>query len=264
MNTLIVILSALIILAGCKSQDALQFYISPDGDDSQPGTMDAPIATFKKAEELIRQHGDRDLIFYLRGGTYRLDETFVISKDVWPGDDHTLQFIAYQEEIPVICADREVTGWTRVETSEYGLPPSATGKVWIADIPKGVADFNALYYKGKMLPRARSEGYYPVMSGRDLNLREYDKCLLHFPDGSLKTHENINDVEIAAKVSVDIAAGLVACSQAMGQSLREDIGLMFGQFHMKKAQAGAALLRLSKKKGWVMSPPLHVQQSEQA
>jgi len=74
----------------------------------------------------------------------------------------------------------------------------------------------------------------------------------------------INDMEIAAKVSMDIAAGLVACSQGMGQSLREDIGLMFGQFHMKKAQAGASLLRMSKKKGWIMPPPLHVQQSEQA
>lgn len=44
----------------------------------------------------------------------------------------------------------------------------------------------------------------------------------------------INDAEIAAKVSMDLAAGLVACSQAMGQSLREDVGMMFGQFHMKK------------------------------
>ncbi|MBJ3792505.1 DUF3231 family protein, partial [Bacillus sp. OA1] len=39
----------------------------------------------------------------------------------------------------------------------------------------------------------------------------------------------INDAEIAAKVSMDLAAGLVACSQAMGQSLREDVGMMFGQ-----------------------------------
>lgn len=46
----------------------------------------------------------------------------------------------------------------------------------------------------------------------------------------------INDAEIAAKVSMDLAVKLVACSQAMGQSLREDVGMMFGQFHMKKAQ----------------------------
>jgi hypothetical protein len=74
----------------------------------------------------------------------------------------------------------------------------------------------------------------------------------------------INDAEVAAKVSTDIAAGLVACSQAMGQSIREDIGMMFGQFHMKKALAGATLLRLNKEKGWLIPPPLQVQQSEQA
>lgn len=74
----------------------------------------------------------------------------------------------------------------------------------------------------------------------------------------------INDAEIAAAVSAGLAAGLVTCSQIMGKCLREDVGMLFGQFHMKKAQAGAALLRLSKKKGWVIPPPLHVRNSEQA
>ena len=58
----------------------------------------------------------------------------------------------------------------------------------------------------------------------------------------------INDVEIAAAVSTGLAAGLVTCSQVMGKCLREDVGMLFGQFHMKKAQAGVTLLRLSKKK----------------
>ncbi|TKH97148.1 DUF3231 family protein, partial [Bacillus wiedmannii] len=49
-----------------------------------------------------------------------------------------------------------------------------------------------------------------------------------------------------------------------GKCLREDVGMLFGQFHMKKAQAGVALLRLSKKKGWVVLPPLHVKNSDQA
>ena len=74
----------------------------------------------------------------------------------------------------------------------------------------------------------------------------------------------INDAEIAAAVSVGLAAGLVTCSQVMGKCLREDVGMLFGQFHMKKAQAGVALLRLSKKKGWVILPPLHVKNSVQA
>lgn len=67
-----------------------------------------------------------------------------------------------------------------------------------------------------------------------------------------------NDPEISAALSLNIAAGLVACSQAMGMSIREDIAMMYGQFHMSKAQLGAKLLRLNKAKGWLIPPPLHV------
>ena len=67
-----------------------------------------------------------------------------------------------------------------------------------------------------------------------------------------------NDPEISAAVSLDVSAGLVACSQAMGTSTREDIAMMYGQFHMCKALIGAKLLRLNKSKGWLILPPLHV------
>lgn len=43
----------------------------------------------------------------------------------------------------------------------------------------------------------------------------------------------------------------------MGQAIREDIGLMFGQFHASKALFGAKLLRLNKEKAWLVPPPLH-------
>lgn len=72
-----------------------------------------------------------------------------------------------------------------------------------------------------------------------------------------------NDPEISAALSMDAAAGLVACSQAMGMSIREDIGLMYGQFHTNKAQLGAKLLRLNKNKGWLVPPPLHIDRPEQ-
>ncbi|MDO9574603.1 MAG: DUF3231 family protein, partial [Candidatus Contubernalis sp.] len=57
--------------------------------------------------------------------------------------------------------------------------------------------------------------------------------------------------------AMDIAGGLLSCSQIMGISVREDIGAMFGQFHMNKAQYGLRLLRLNKDKGWMVIPPLH-------
>lgn len=68
----------------------------------------------------------------------------------------------------------------------------------------------------------------------------------------------LQDPEISASVSIDINAGLVACSQMMGQCIREDIAQMFAQFHTNKAALGADFLRLNKEKGWLVPPPLHI------
>lgn len=68
----------------------------------------------------------------------------------------------------------------------------------------------------------------------------------------------VMDQEIGAMLSTNAAKGLVACSTIMGESIREDIGMMFGQFHMNKAQFGTKVLRLNKEKGWLIAPPLHV------
>ncbi|MGP4060443.1 DUF3231 family protein [Halobacillus sp. H74] len=67
----------------------------------------------------------------------------------------------------------------------------------------------------------------------------------------------VNDPEISAGISMNISQGLVACSQAIGQSTREDIAMLFGKLHMNKAQAGAKVLRLNKEKGWLVLPPMH-------
>lgn len=66
-----------------------------------------------------------------------------------------------------------------------------------------------------------------------------------------------NDPEIGAALAMDSAAGLVACSKVMGESIREDIAMLYGQFHIAKTQIGAKILRLNKSKGWLVSPPLH-------
>jgi len=71
------------------------------------------------------------------------------------------------------------------------------------------------------------------------------------------------DPEINTALSMDIATGLVACSQAIGQCIREDIAMMYGQFHAAKVQLGAKFLRLNKNKGWLVPPPLHVHRPEQ-
>ncbi|MCY9418451.1 DUF3231 family protein, partial [Bacillus inaquosorum] len=72
------------------------------------------------------------------------------------------------------------------------------------------------------------------------------------------------DPDVAASAAAQNAAGLVTCSKIMGQSIREDIAMMFGQFHISKAATGAKYLRLLKNKGWLIPPPLHLQKHQDA
>ncbi|MFC3041152.1 DUF3231 family protein [Virgibacillus xinjiangensis] len=65
------------------------------------------------------------------------------------------------------------------------------------------------------------------------------------------------DPEIAASLSANTAASLVACSKMMGQCIREDIIAMYGQFHTQTAAFGGKVLRTNKEKGWLIPPPLH-------
>jgi Protein of unknown function (DUF3231) len=74
---------------------------------------------------------------------------------------------------------------------------------------------------------------------------------------AIPTGARFMDNEIAAKMSADVAAGLIADSQMIGQCIREDLATLFGTMHTQKAAFGAKLLRLNKEKGWLVPPPLH-------
>lgn len=78
----------------------------------------------------------------------------------------------------------------------------------------------------------------------------------------IPTGARFTDPEIAAMLSANSAAGLIACSTIIGQSIREDIAMMFGQFHVQKAALGAKVLKLNKDKGWLIPPPLHHYKAE--
>jgi len=54
------------------------FYVSPDGDDSNPGTETAPFKTIEAARDAVRAINSTmsgDIIVYLRGGTHRVANT---------------------------------------------------------------------------------------------------------------------------------------------------------------------------------------------
>lgn len=65
------------------------------------------------------------------------------------------------------------------------------------------------------------------------------------------------DPEVANTVAMNLGQGMVSCSMVMGQCIREDIAMMFVQFHAAKAMVILKWLRLLKEKAWLIVPPLH-------
>lgn len=67
-----------------------------------------------------------------------------------------------------------------------------------------------------------------------------------------------NDPEIASLVKQQLLIGRMLCSYVMGIAGREDITEMFNDFHSQKTDYESKLLKITKEKGWIVSPPLNV------
>ena len=85
-----------------------QIYVAPDGNDSNPGTIDQPLESIQKAQELA---SPGDTVF-IRGGTYQIREdqiSRVVSNlfacisylDKSGIEGHTIKYWAYPGETPV-------------------------------------------------------------------------------------------------------------------------------------------------------------------
>lgn len=175
------------------------YYVSPDGSDqwsgklSEPngGKNDGPFATLARARDAVRELKENksgSIVVLLRGGTYQLEKTVVFSLEDSGKEDATITYAAYPGEKPLFSSGRGIKGWTMLSDVPAGLPASAKGKVWVADV---TGRFFTLYDSAGRLPRARSKGFIPLTGG--------SRNRLHFPSGRLKSWPNVTDVEIIVR-----------------------------------------------------------------
>ncbi|WP_433379574.1 right-handed parallel beta-helix repeat-containing protein [Streptosporangium sp. CA-115845] len=106
------------------------FYVSPSGDDTWPGTLERPFATLAHARDLAR---GADAAVHLLAGTHRLTETFELTEA-----DSGVTYRALGEA--VVSGGRRVTGWRERDG------------VWLAEV--GDLDTRQLYVEGRRAERA--------------------------------------------------------------------------------------------------------------
>jgi hypothetical protein len=92
-------LSSLAILGLALPVVGQPYYVSPGGNDANPGTLERPFASIRRAQEAVRQKPGS---VFLRGGTYYLQETLVFTALDSGKMAAPVVYQAYGNEQPVI------------------------------------------------------------------------------------------------------------------------------------------------------------------
>ncbi|WP_255628484.1 ricin-type beta-trefoil lectin domain protein [Jidongwangia harbinensis] len=144
--------------------DQATYYVAPDGDDTNPGTVTAPFRTLQHARDVVRSENANmtgDIRVYLRGGTYPVSSTIEFGPADSGTNNHRVVYAAYPDETPVLDGGVRVTGWT---------PHS--GNVWKAPLDRAnklralyVNDKRA-YMAAKTITSAGCHGTYAITAGQ--------------------------------------------------------------------------------------------------
>ncbi|MFF7047995.1 hypothetical protein ACFY94_06420 [Streptomyces griseorubiginosus] len=116
------------------------YYVAPNGDDANAGTISAPFKTLQHARDVVRtvnDHMSGDINVYLRGGTYPVSSTIDLTSADSGTNGHQIVYAAYPGEKPVLEAGVQVSGWTQ-----------HSGNIWKATLNRD-DKLRALYVNGK-------------------------------------------------------------------------------------------------------------------
>lgn len=159
------LLIILLMLSFGMSSIAQEIWVSPQGNDQNPGTAAQPLKTIAMAQRKIRNMrrlNDPAIAsgaqIILAGGTYQLTEPLLFRPEDsgWEGSSTIIK--AANGASPVISGGVEVQNWQKAGKVD-GMPEPSQGKVWVANIPKvggKLLDFRQLWVNGKKANRATS------------------------------------------------------------------------------------------------------------
>ena len=104
------ILTSLLLLILAMPAFGQSYYVSPAGSDENPGTLERPFASLRRAQQAVRQKPGS---VWLRGGTYYLPETLVFTAQDSGTKAAPVVYQAYGDEQPVI------SGGVRLEKLDW-------------------------------------------------------------------------------------------------------------------------------------------------
>jgi len=131
-------------------------WVSPAGDDEDPGTEEHPLRTIGRARDVVRtlNHDMADDITVFIAGTHHLDQPLEFGPEDSGTNGFNVVYTAAPGEHPVVTGGTRVAGWT---------PSDPERNLWSAPEPEGLSVPVDLFVNGT--PAARTRGrLLPVFS----------------------------------------------------------------------------------------------------
>ncbi len=150
----------LFLLCSCGIPQT-NFFVAPDGNNQNQGTLEEPFASLEKARDAVREARKQDVgksfTIHLREGAYPRDQSFVLQAIDSGAQDNPLVITAYQDEKATVHGGYQLAAGDFIEVTDTAvlarIPESGRSHVKQIDLQAaGIEDYGALAYAGMGLP----------------------------------------------------------------------------------------------------------------
>jgi hypothetical protein len=255
------------------------FFVAPDGSDQFSGKLseinfeknDGPFKTLRRARDAVREIAPslaRDIVVMLRGGTYSLEEPFVLGVNDSGKNGANIVYQNYPGETPVITSSSTVEGWRKVSDSEVRIPDVAKENVWVTALPEKVGMVYSVYSGTNRLPRAREEAGF-ITPRQFLNFREFldtwqevPPAALYsmtFPKNTITDISRIREIEVIVRPSIHWTMNILglksfdptSCEAQFLTPACYPVGKVFGEYEHPNAWLENTFAGLDNDGEWV-------------
>lgn len=169
-------------LLAVSSNYRTQYFVSINGNDLNPGTIERPFATLERAREKIREikavHAFPigGVTIQLRGGTYVLTKTFDLTDKDSGTEQSPIIYRSYKHEKVYLIGGREIKGFSSVTDPSVlqRIDKTAQGNILQVDLrAQGIADFGQLKSRGGMYERVLSAGLELFFQDKPMTLARW-------------------------------------------------------------------------------------------
>ncbi len=184
-----ILLVLLCQLIWSATANAAEFFVSPNGNDANPGTRELPFSSIEKAirraEIVFQESPDEDCIIWLNGNTFYLEEPIILDAEKLRQDSGNLYFRAIPGENPVISGGVLITEWEEL--------PGGLWKTKLHEHPDRRINPRELFVGNQRAVRARypNEGYLRIMKAGDDRRTHF-----FFESGDFPIPEKVQNVEL--------------------------------------------------------------------